>query len=224
MPKPRVAILASGGGTTAESFINYTISGKIDAEVVLVISSKADAGVITKVKHLNKSAGLDIKVLHIGGDNYPANEDEVLQPGMQTKAEEEAITKALSDNKADLVFLLGYTRWVGKKIVERYGWRKGFKSVFEASMFNTHPGLLPATQGLFGEKVQAKVLTDGHLQAGHCIFAVDDGHDDGPVITEHKVKILADDTAESLSERVKESEKKYLADDINYFLNNKYNK
>lgn len=224
MPRPRVAILASGGGTTAESFIKYTLDGKINAEVVLVISSKAEAGVIKKIKHLNKSNKLDIKILHIGSDNYPVGKNEDPKAGMQTKAEEDAVFKALSDNKADLVFLLGYTRWVGKKIVARYGWQKSFRSVFEASMFNTHPGLLPATQGLFGAKVQEKVLADKHLQAGHCIFAVDDGHDDGPIITEHKVKILDGDTTDSLSERVKGSEKKHLADDINYFLNNKYNK
>lgn len=222
MARPRVAILASGGGTTAESFINYTLDGKIDAEVVLVISNKGEAGIVKKIKHLNASNKVDIKILHIGSDNYPVGKDEEPKPGMQTKAEEEAISKALSDNKVDLIFLLGYTRWVGKKIVAKYGWQKSFSSVFEANMFNTHPGLLPATQGLFGTKVQEKVLADKHLQAGHCIFAVDDGHDDGPIITEHKVKILDGDTADSLSERVKESEKMHLADDINYFLNNKY--
>lgn len=224
MPKPKVAILASGGGTTAESFINYTIDGKINAEAALVISSKADAGVIEKVRRINKTNNLDIKILHIGSDNYPSRPGERPKPGMQTKDEEEAILKALSENKADIVFLLGYTKWVGKKIVEKYGWHKGLKSVFEASMFNTHPGLLPQTQGLFGAKVQEKVLADKHAEAGHCMFAVDDGHDDGPIITEHKVKILEGDTPDSLSERVKESEKKHLPEDINYFLNNKYNK
>ncbi|HEX5797846.1 MAG TPA: formyltransferase family protein [Candidatus Saccharimonadales bacterium] len=223
MAKPRIAILASGGGTTAESFINSTITGKISAEVVLVISNVSKAGVIDKVRNINKANNQNIKALHIGKSNYPPKAMETVTPGTQTKAEEEAILQALSDNKVDIVFLLGYMKKVGSKIVSKYGWSKNLNSVFESNMFNTHPGLLPVTKGLFGVKVQAKTLETNQTVAGHCIFAVDDEYDDGPIITEHKVKILDGDTPESLFERVKESEKKYLADDVNYFLKNKYN-
>lgn len=223
MPRPRVAILASGGGTTAESFIKSTIAGKIPAEVVLVISNKPSAGVITKVDKINQEKDQDIKVLCIGKSNYPAQSDENILPGEQTTAEEEAILSALRANEVDLIFLLGYMKRVGRKIVGQYGWNKKFKSVFEASMFNTHPGLLPTTGGLFGVKVQEKVLATKQPTAGHCIFAVDYGYDDGPTITEHKVEILADDTPESLFERVKKSEKDHLTEDVNYFLDNKYN-
>lgn len=223
MAKPRIAILASGGGTTAESFMNSTIEGSIPAEVVLVISNKSDAGVIKKVKKINEDKNQNIRILHIGRSDYPSAPGEEILPGEQTKAEEEAILNALSDYKVDIVFLLGYMKQVGKKIVEKYGWSKKFKSVFESNMFNTHPGLLPATKGLFGVKVQEKVLQTNQPIAGHCIFAVDYDYDDGPIITEHKVKILDNDTPDSLFKRVKKSEKKYLAEDINYFIENKYN-
>jgi folate-dependent phosphoribosylglycinamide formyltransferase PurN len=223
MPKPRVAILASGGGTTAESFINSTIEGRIFAEVVLVISNRPNAGVIDKVKNINKAKNQNIQILYIGKSNYPVGLDEKVLLGEQTKAEEEAILTALEDSKTDIVFLLGYMKRVGKKIVEKYGWSKNFKSVFESNMFNTHPGLLPVTKGLFGVKVQEKVLETSQPIAGHCIFAVDYDYDDGPIITEHKVEILNDDNPDSLFERVKKSEKKYLAEDINYFIKNKYN-
>ncbi len=223
MPKPRIAILASCGGTTAESLINSTVEGEIPAEVTLVISNKSDAGVLEKVKKINQAKNLDIKTLHIGRSNYPASAGEAILPGEQTKAEEEAILNALLSFDTDIVFLLGYMKRVGNKIVAQYGWNKSMKSVFEANMLNTHPGLLPVTGSLFGIKVQEKVFETKQTIAGHCIFAVDDEYDDGPVITEHKVEILAGDTPESLFERVKESEKKYLAEDINYFLENKYN-
>lgn len=222
MPNPRIAILASGGGTTAESFINSTLDGEISAEVVLVISNKPDAGVLDKVKKINKSKKQDIQTHHIGKSNYPASLDEIVAKGEQTKAEEAAILSFLLENNVDLVFLLGYMKRVGNGIVQKYGWNSNMKSAFVASMFNTHPGLLPATKGLFGVKVQEKVLNSNHQTAGHCIFAVDDEYDDGPVITEHKVEILPSDTPESLSERVKQSEKKFLADDVNYFIKNKY--
>lgn len=223
MAKPRIAILASGGGTTAESFINSTIDGSILAEVVLVISNRSDTGVLDKVRNINKIKNKEIKTLHIGGSNYTTAPGEVILPGEQTKAEEEAILSVLLDHKVDIVFLLGYMKKVGSRIVGKYGWNKKLKSVFESNMFNTHPGLLPATKGLFGVKVQEKTLSSNQPVAGHCIFAVDDEYDDGPIITEHKVGILENDTPEVLFERVKKSEKKYLAEDINYFLKNKYN-
>lgn len=223
MPKPRIAILASGGGTTAESFINSTVENQIPVEVVLVISSRPNAGVIEKVEHINKTRNQHIKICHIGKSNYPATQEEKVAPGEQTCAEEKAILEQLTESKVDIVFLLGYMKKVGKKIVSKYGWTKSLKSAFESNMLNTHPGLLPVTGGLFGVKVQEKVFQTNQPIAGHCIFAVDDEYDDGPIITEHKVEILEEDTPESLFERVKESEKKYLAEDINYFLKNKYN-
>lgn len=223
MAKPRIAILASGGGTTAESFINSTIDGSISADVVLVISNRSDAGVLDKVKDINKAKNQKIRTLHIGRSNYPATPGEAISPGEQTKAEEEAILNALLDHKVDIVFLLGYMKRVGGRIVSRYGWNKKLRSVFDSNMFNTHPGLLPVTRGLFGVKVQEKTLSTNQPVAGHCIFAVDDEYDDGPIITEHKVGILDSDTPEALFERVKKSEKKYLAEDINFFLKNKYN-
>lgn len=223
MAKPRIAILASGGGTTAESFIESTLAGKIPAEVVLVISNLSGAGVIDKVQNINKTKNQNISILHIGNSNYPAAPGETLSPGEQTSAEENAILQTLSDNKVDIVFLLGYMKKVGSRVVSKYGWNKSLKSVFESNMFNTHPGLLPVTKGLFGVKVQEKTLATNQPIAGHCIFAVDNDYDDGPIITEHKVKMLDNDTPRSLFERVKESEKKYLAADVNYFLENKYN-
>ena len=222
MPKPRIAILASGGGTTTESFINLTLEGKVKAEVVLVISNKSNAGVFDKVNRINREKNIDIKTMHIGRSNYPGGKNEIIGMGEQTKAEEEAILKQLNENEIDLVLLLGYMKRVGSSIVQKYGWNSSLKSVFESSMLNTHPGLLPETKGLFGLRVQEKVLSSGYSHAGHCIFAVDDEYDDGPVITEHKVDILPEDTPKSLFERVQRSEKLHLADDVNYFIRKKY--
>ena len=37
---PSIAILASGGGSTAEAFIHATLDGRVDAEVGLVVCNK----------------------------------------------------------------------------------------------------------------------------------------------------------------------------------------
>jgi len=76
---------------------------------------------------------------------------------------------------------------------------------------------LPATKGLYGIHVQEFVIKN-KAAAGHCIFAVDAEYDGGPVIAEHLVELLPDDTPESLFNRVKASERNTIAMDINEFF------
>lgn len=222
MPDPRVAILASGGGTTAEVFIRSAASRNIPADVALVISNNKSAGIFEKVKRLNQEFGLNIKCLHISKTKYPAAENEKVSYGRQTKSEERAILHALVDNNIDLVILLGYMKLVGPTIIKKYGWQPKYTSVYQARMLNTHPGLLPHTKGLFGIHIQQYVLINDK-PAGHCIFVVDGEYDDGPVVTEHKVKKYSSDTPEILLERVKASEKQYLTSDIKNFIVNQLN-
>ena len=70
-------------------------------------------------------------------------------------------------------------------------------------MLNIHPGPLPTTKGLFGIAVQRQVLESGLSDAGHVVHVVATGYDDGPVVFERKTAVLASDTLETLSERIK---------------------
>jgi len=221
--RPKIAILASGGGSTAGHFTNLVLAGKVNGEVVLVISSKPSSGVLERIKKINNLKNQKIKLYHIGKSNFPPEKNEKIQPGGQTQAEETAILHILTDNQIDIVLLMGYLKKVGQKIVAKYGWSAKNKSVFEASMLNTHPGPLPLTKGLWGIHVQEKVLRTNQKITSHCIYAVDSKYDNGPEITRHTLKIKDGDTPKSLIERIKKSEKKYLAGDINYFFDNKYN-
>lgn len=224
MPSPKVAILASGSGTTAESFIESAVKNEVDAEVVLLICNNKDAAVFDKVEKLNKNYGLNIKTVHIGKSNYPPKGGEVVEYGHQSKAEEQAILNELKESDCDLVLLLGYMKLIGPSIVKEYGWQNSYESIYQGRMINTHPGLLPETKGFYGIHVQESALSGGHKRAGHCLFIVNDKYDDGPIVVEHLVKIKANDTPEELFERVKASEKANLARDINDFLlaQNKY--
>jgi phosphoribosylglycinamide formyltransferase-1 len=218
MVSPRIAVLASGSGTTAESFIRSIANKEVAGEVVLVISNNKAAPVFERVEKLNAELGLHIKTLHIGKSNFPAGPDEKVGFGRQTKAEEDKILNELRLAKTDLVLLLGYMKLVGPKIVSEYGWHSGRESIYQAKMINTHPGLLPETKGLYGIHVQEKVLREKRPAAGHCLFVVDGEYDDGPVISEHKITVMPDDTPEQLFEKVKDSEKKNLARDIDKFI------
>lgn len=221
MAPVRIAILASGSGTTAEAFIESTVKGEVNGEVALVIFNNEDAGVVERVNRLNKKHGLKIKTIHIGKKNFPPGSGEEDEFGKQTAAEEKAILEELDKAGIDLVLLLGYMKLVGKSIVDKYGWKENYGSIYQGRMINTHPGLLPATKGLYGIHVQERVV-ENKTHGGHCLFVVDYEYDDGPVIAEHQVEVLPDDTPETLFERVKESERTNLAADINKFIKDQY--
>jgi phosphoribosylglycinamide formyltransferase-1 len=217
MRHPRVAVLASGEGTTAEAFIKAGAEGLIAAQVGLVISNNEDAGIFKRVDNLNKKHGLSIKCLHISKKNYPP-ERELLGLGEQTKAEEQAILDTLKAGNFDLIALMGYMKKIGVNLVNEFGWRSSLTSPYQAMMVNTHPGLLPATKGMHGIHVQEFVINSKIRFAGQTLHIVAEGYDEGPVVAQHKVKVRETDTPESLFDRVKKAEKKYLPSDIDSFI------
>lgn len=216
--KPRIAILASGGGTTAEAFIRASQNGDISCAVGLVICSRKSAGIFERIADLNKEFGLHIECRLINSVTHPPLEDETLGRGQQSQAEETAILQALTDGRFDLVAQMGYMKHTGPRIVKAFGWRSDYASVYEAKLVNTHPGLLPETEGMYGDQIQQYVLDNELPYAGQTLHVVADGYDDGPVIAEHKVPVEQGDTPASLFERVQIVEKQYLPHDIETFI------
>lgn len=219
--KPRIAILASGSGTTAEAVIRASAQGEVNFDIALVIVSRKDAGIFDRVDRLNNEFGLGIITKLINHETHPAAVDEVVGRGLQTKAEEAAILKTLEDSAVTLVALMGYMKKIGPTLVQRFGWREEYDSPFQAMMVNTHPGLLPETKALFGANIQQYVL-DNHLpHGGQTLHIVGEEYDDGPVVAEHKVEVIDGDSVGSLFERVQKAEKQFLPGDIEQFIINR---
>lgn len=217
--KPRIVVLASGGGTTAEAFIRANQASEIAVDTALVIASRRDAGIFDRIKALNAEFSTQIETLLINPQTHPAAEGEIVERGRQTAAEEQAILDAIEHGGYDLVACLGYMKKIGPKLVARFGWRDDYTSAFQAMMVNTHPGLLPDTKGFYGAHIQQYVL-DNHLPyAGQTLHIVSDEYDEGPIIAEHKVSVEAGDTAETLFARVQAVEKQFLPRDIEDFIN-----
>jgi phosphoribosylglycinamide formyltransferase-1 len=224
--RPNIAILASGSGTTAEAFIRAGQRGEITSRVSLVIVSRADAGIFERIDNLNKEFGLDIKTLLISNKTHPAADQEQVKVGYQTKAEEAAMLEALSNGNFDLVACMGYMKHVGASIVEKYGWRADYTSMYQAMMLNTHPGILPDTAAYYGVRIQQYVLDNGLPYAGQTVHIVSEEYDEGPIIAEHQVPVEPGDTADILFGRVQATEKKHLPGDIEAFVQGRlaYNK
>ncbi len=81
-------------------------------------------------------------------------------------------------------------------------------SDFENRVTNIHPGLIPAFcgKGFYGLRVHQAVLDYGVKVSGCTVHFVDNEYDHGPIILQHVVPVLDDDTAESLAARVFDAE------------------
>lgn len=208
MGRPVIAILASGEGTTAESFIRDSAEGKIEPEVGLIIVSNSKAGILQRVEKLNKEYGLNVATKHIGNKNYP-----------NPSQEEAELLKELRAGNFDAIVLMGYMKKIGPSIVKEFGWRADYTDPHQAMMLNTHPGLLPETKGMFGIHVQEHVISNGLEEAGHTVHIVAEDYDDGPTIAEHCLAVLPGETPDGLFDRVKIIEKQELPHDVEKFIN-----
>lgn len=216
--RPRIAILASGGGTTAEAFIRAGQTGKINVDVGLIICSRKNAGIFERVDNLNKEFGLTIDCLLINSKTHPAAHTEHVGRGDQTIGEELAILNTLLAGSFDLVALMGYMKRVGPNLIDAFGWKPEYHSLFQAKMVNTHPGLLPDTKAFYGANIQRYVLEHHLPYTGQTLHVVAKDYDEGPIIAEHKVPVEPGDDTESLFARVQAVEKKYLPLDIEDFI------
>jgi phosphoribosylglycinamide formyltransferase 1 len=172
MRKKRVAVLISGRGSNMVALIEAAKDHDFPAEVVCVVSNKADAPGLA----LAASHGIATRV--IAHKNFPARE-----------AHEAALDAALEAEKPDIVCLAGYMRIMTAGFIEK--WR--------GRMINIHPSLLPAFPGL---NTHERALESGIAEHGCTVHFVTLGVDEGPVIAQACVPVLPGDTPESLSSRV----------------------
>jgi len=216
--RPRIAVLASGGGTTVEAFIHAT-QNNVNAEVGLVVCNNPPdkVGVYDRIKRLNDQYGLDIKTAYINGKMYPGGN----QGRGQTLEESQAICDLIASGGYDHVALMGYMKEVRGALIDEYGWHPDFKSIYQARMTNTHPGPLPETTDTYGIYTSQRVLKLGMFGIGasrYTMHLVSSGIDLGPIVAESPVDVLADDTPESLFARVQTVEKRQLPIMLGEFL------
>ncbi|MCX2975752.1 phosphoribosylglycinamide formyltransferase [Halieaceae bacterium IMCC11814] len=169
---PRLAILISGHGSNLQAFIDACASGKLLANISLVISNKPDAA------GLQRAARSGIPHICINHKDYASRE--------QFDA---ALVNALQAHDADLVILAGFMRILTPVLIEPYLGR----------LMNIHPSLLPKYPGL---RTHQRALDAGDKEAGATVHFVTAELDGGPPIVQARVPVAQGDTAKSLAERV----------------------
>jgi len=175
----RLGVLISGGGTTLMNILEYIRRGELNAEVVVVISSRSTVAGVERAR----KAGLVVKIVrkkdYAGIDEF-------------SKRIEEELVAA----EVDLVVQGGWLcLW---KIPARY----------ENRVMNIHPALLPSFggQGMWGHHVHRAVLEAGCKVSGCTVHFCTNEYDKGPIIVQRACEVKEDDDADSLAARVFEQE------------------
>ncbi|WP_370642300.1 phosphoribosylglycinamide formyltransferase [Afifella sp. H1R] len=168
----KTAILISGRGSNMRALVDAAQKPDFPASIEMVLSNRADAAGLAYAA----DAGIATAVLPHG--DYESRE-----------AFEAALDTMLREAGIELICLAGFMRLLSDEFVE--GWRN--------RVINIHPSLLPSFRGL---RTHERALATGVRVHGATVHYVRAEMDDGPIIVQGAVPVLADDTAETLAARV----------------------
>jgi phosphoribosylglycinamide formyltransferase 1 len=171
--KRRVAILISGRGSNMAALIQAASAADFPAEVVLVISNRADAG------GLEKASASHIPTLTVDSKAF----------GSDRAAFEAVLQSALEQHRIELICLAGFMRLFTPTFVERWYGR----------MINIHPSLLPSFAGI---EPHLQALRAGVKISGATVHFVIPETDAGPILMQGAIAVRDDDTPESLAARI----------------------
>ncbi|NBW09785.1 MAG: phosphoribosylglycinamide formyltransferase [Caulobacteraceae bacterium] len=169
----KVGILISGAGSNMAALIDAAQADDCPYEVVMVVSNKPDAGGLA----VAQAKGVRTDVV----DHRDFGKDR--------EAHERVVNAVLMGAGVQVVALAGYMRILTPWLVARWAGR----------MLNVHPSLLPLYPGL---DTHARAIAAGDAEAGCTLHIVTDGVDEGPILGQARVPIVAGDTPLSLAERV----------------------
>ena len=185
--KLKVGVLASGNGSNLQAIIDRSVRGELDAEVVCVITNRAAAFA------LERGQNHGIPSIHLNHKDFSGRE-----------AYDAAVVAALQAHGVELVVLAGFMRIITRVLL----------NAFPMAVMNIHPALLPSFPGLDAQK---QALTHGTKLTGCTVHFVDEGTDTGPIIIQAAVPILADDTVETISQRIHVQEHRIYPQAIQLF-------
>jgi phosphoribosylglycinamide formyltransferase 1 len=171
--KRRVAILISGRGSNMAALIDAASAPDFPAEIVTVISNRADA------RGLEKAASHGIPTTVIESKPF----------GNDRAGFEAMLQRALDAKNVELICLGGFMRLFTAEFVQRWYGR----------MLNIHPSLLPSFPGL---DPHGQALGAGVKISGATVHFVIPETDAGPILMQGAVAVADDDTAETLALRI----------------------
>lgn len=162
-----------GRGSNLMAVHDATQNGRLDAQIVLVVGSKAGAPALQRARE----AGLPVVVIDPLAEGYEA-----------------ALFAAFNEAGVDAIALAGFLRRLPSGIVGAF--RHKIVNTHPALL----PSF--GGKGMYGHHVHEAVLAYGAKVSGCTVHFVDEEYDTGPVILQKVVSIDDTDTPETLAARV----------------------
>ncbi len=189
--RSRLAVLVSGSGSNLQAILDACSSGRIAADVVLVVSNRRDA-----------------YALHRAADAGVATAYHPLKPfrdaGRTRVDYDAALAEIVAAVEPDWVVMAGWMHVLSPAFLDR----------FPARVVNLHPALPGAFPGAHAIDDALAAFQRGEIDGtGVMVHLVPDaGVDDGPVLAAAEVPILGGDTVGSLADRIHHVEHALLVD------------
>ncbi len=188
----RVAVLVSGAGSTLQALLDACGRPTYGARVVAVGADRPDVEGLARAQR----AGVDTFVCEVA--HHRTREDW-----------DDSLADRIAANRPDLVVLAGFMKLTGPAVLSR----------FDGRVLNTHPALLPSFPGMHAPR---DAVAHGVRVSGATRFVVDAGVDTGPIVAQVAVPVHVDDTARTLHERIKTSDRTMLVDTVGGMLRDGY--
>ena len=172
----KIGVLISGSGTNLQALIDAIDAGTLNAEIVLVISSKPDA------KGLVRAQKAGIQTLSLNPSVY-----------QNERVANTLIAEELQRVGAQYLVMAGYMRKVTEEVLH----------AFPDRVVNLHPALLPSFVGAHAIR---DAFEFGAKVTGVTVHFANEDYDRGPIIAQRAVTIEEEDTRDTLETRIHEVE------------------
>ena len=172
MIKKRVGVLISGRGSNMRALFEASRLPDYPADIVFVASNRPEAGGLIFARENN------IETVVVDHKEFATRE-----------LFDAALNNELQKHALDLVCCAGFMRIMTPTLIKPWTGR----------MLNIHPSLLPLYKGLHTHR---RALADGAKIHGASVHFVSEELDGGEIVLQVQVPVLADDTEETLSNRV----------------------
>ena len=170
--RPKIGVLISGRGSNLQALIDAIGSGRLPAQIAVVISNRQDAPGLDRAR----ASGID--TLALSHRAFPSRDDY-----------DAALANELKRRGTEVVCLAGFMRLVGQPLLD----------AFPNAILNIHPSLLPAFPGV---DAQAQAIEHGVKISGVTVHLVTKELDAGPIVLQSAVPVHSDDTPETLAARI----------------------
>lgn len=168
----KLVILISGRGSNMVSILDAIMANRLKADIVAVISNRPDAA------GLSAAAAQGIVTDVVDHTEFDSRD-----------TFDRALANTIDRFKPDLVILAGFMRILTADFVAH----------FNGKLINIHPSLLPKFKGL---NTHQRALEAKEAEHGATVHFVTAELDDGPIVLQARVPVLADDDATTLAKRV----------------------